>query len=389
MAREFFESSNANSQVTAFWDSLDGSAFSPRLVEKVWTANRCSQLNCQLIASMPLRFEGTTEPAWVSNPDPVWYPNGIGDAVFSAMWSKYNWGDAFLYVTSRYANGLPSAWTVLDPAAMTVQLINGQRYYTSNGVPLSGDDVVQVSRDPRGGLRGTSALRTYAASLSGLLAASELAKVMMSEGSVPNAVLKSARKLTEDQAVALQNQWVDRTAVRRGAPAVLPPEIDFEMLSFSPADLLLLDAQEWDAKTIASAFGVPAFMLNMSLEGGLTYQNPEMLFEVWWRQELKPAAEQLSDALSAQMLPRGASVTFDARAILAPAQADIHKNAIEALAAGAITVDEYRRIVWQLDSIADPSALGDLTEPGSAGASPADQPSQTVIELRPTQAVST
>ena len=62
---------------------------------------------------MPLRFFGTREPAWVANPDPVWFPNGIGDAVYMAIDQMYRWGDAYLYITARYADGYPSAWTVL------------------------------------------------------------------------------------------------------------------------------------------------------------------------------------------------------------------------------------------------------------------------------------
>ena len=70
------------SQIPAFWEATYGSAVAPaQLAERVWVANRCVQLNSQQIASMPLRWhpgadveEATTqEPAWVSNPDPLWY----------------------------------------------------------------------------------------------------------------------------------------------------------------------------------------------------------------------------------------------------------------------------------------------------------------------------
>jgi hypothetical protein len=109
LERDAFTSSLMNSEVAAFWAGLSGTGYSPRLAERVWASNRCMQLNCQLIASMPLRFSGTYKPEWVSNPDPVWFPNGIGDAVFAAMWSMYGWGDAFLLVTLGYANEFPQS----------------------------------------------------------------------------------------------------------------------------------------------------------------------------------------------------------------------------------------------------------------------------------------
>jgi hypothetical protein len=50
----------------------------------------------------------------------------------------------------------------------------------------------------------------------------------------------------------------------------------------------------------------------MALQGGLTYQNPAALGEMWWRFELRPTATRIADALSAQMLPRGQWVSFRA-----------------------------------------------------------------------------
>lgn len=382
-------------QVSAFWDSLWGQAamlgatWSPRLQDRVWTANRCLQLCSQQLASMPLRFFGGYEPAWVANPDPVWYPNGIGDAVFAATWSQLGYGDAFLYVTDRYANGFPSAWTVLDPLPMNVKAEGGRRSYRSGQTELDPDRVIQISRDPRGGLRGTSALSSYASAAWGLTAAGELGRSMTSGGGVPNAVLKSTRKLNAGQAEALQQQWVNaRLRSGIGAPAVLPPEISFEQLSFNATDLALLDQQQFDAKVIASAFSVPAFMLNLELQGGLTYQNPETLFEVWWRSELRPVAGRIQRALSANMLPRGSWVEFDARAVLAPSFQGQVQTWLELLKGGVVTVDEVRAAILHLPPLDQGPALDELTEPPTAAASPADGgPNGIVQELRPAMAV--
>jgi HK97 family phage portal protein len=364
--------------------------WSPRLADRVWVANRCMQLNCQQIASMPLRFFGASEPAWCSNPDPVWYPNGIDDAVFSAAWAMYSYGDAFLYVTDRYANGYPAAWTLLEPWSMNVTLVDGRREYRSAEVELNHEDVVQISRDSRGGLRGTSALWSYASVTWGMLGGAELARQLVGgAGTVPNAVLKSTRKLTQEQATAIQDQWVAaRARSGVGAPAVLPPELEFQQLSFSAQDLELLNLQEYDARAIATAFGVPAYMMNMPLRGGLTYQNPETLFEVWWRTELRPASSKISRALSANMLPRGSWVEFDARAVLAPTFPNQVTAWLELQKEGVVTADEVRAAVLHLPPLAQGESITELTEPPIADASPADQqPTATVQELRPSMTV--
>ena len=77
------------------------------------------------------------------------------------------------------------------------------------------------------------------------------------------------------------------------------------MLSINPSDMALLETQEWNAKVLATAYGVPAVMLNMGVEGSHIYQSPSALGEMWWRFELRPTATRIANALSAQMLPRG------------------------------------------------------------------------------------
>lgn len=281
------------------------------LAEKVWVANRCIQLNAQQIATMPIQFHGVDEPAWVSSPDPSWFPNGIADALFSIVAQLYGWGFSCQYVTDTYSDGFPRTWTVLDSAALQIRLVDGRRRYKIGERGLDPRRVIQIDRDPGQRTHGTSALTSYSQNAWGLLAAGNQSMVV-NQGGVPQAVLKSERKLNKEQAEQLQSQWMDRTNSRGGAPPVLPPEISFETLSFNPADLALLETQEFNARAIATAFGVPAMLLNMPVTGGLTYQNPAALGEMWWRFELRTLATRIANAWTAQLLPRGQWVTFDA-----------------------------------------------------------------------------
>jgi HK97 family phage portal protein len=375
--------------IADFWATLSGAygASNPTLLERVWVANRCQHMNSNSISTMPLRHFGSSrEPAWVSNPDPAWYPNGIADAMYAIVWSMYGWGDAFVLITSRYENGYPSAWTVLDPVPMDVTVRNGRRRYRSGENVLPSSDVVQLTRNPTGGVRGTSALSAYAAYTNGLLAAADLGRVMMASGGTPNAVLKSKKKVNADQAAAIQASWMSKASNRRGAPAVLGPDLEFEQLAFSPADLMLLEAQGFDAQVIATAYGVPAQMINMSIEGGLNYQTPVLMLEQWWRTELRTTAVRIAQGLSANMLPKGQYVEIDARNFLAPS----FKEAVEAwkiilAEMGAGSVEEFRAAVLNLPPMEQAEAIQELLTPPSAGASPAQQ-SPSVVELRPASA---
>ena len=346
---------------------------SPQMAERVGTAARCLQLVAQQIAAMPLRYRGTSEPLWVSNPDPAWFPNGIGDAVFASVASIYAAGDAFLLATDRYETGYPRAFTVLDPYAVTVTAdANGDgRRYRVKSHDLDPDDVLQISRNPNGGLRGTSALAAYSTNVRAAFEAESFAADFYTGGGVPWAVLQSSRRLDAGQAADLQAQWSARVGLRGGAPAVLPPDVTFSQFQFSPKDLLLLESREWDAKQIAAAFGVPAFMLNMDQGGGLNYSNPEMLFDTWWRTELYPSARRFEAALSS-WLPRGNWVEFDPSILLRPDLAAMSRVWLDLLDAAVVTVDEVRAAVLDLPPLAEAPALEMIDEPPGANANDVD-----------------
>lgn len=309
-----------HSLIPNFWseNGLSASASwmlgNAQLAERVWVANRCIQLNAQQIATMPIQFHAassTLEPAWVSSPDPFWYPNGIADAVFAMVEYIYGWGFACLYVTDFYADRFPRTWTVLDSAAVQIRVEDGARVYKYGAELLDARRVIQIDRNPGARAHGTSALKAYAQNAWGLLAAGNQS-MTVNQGGVPAGYLAPQKKVTAEQASDIQTQWMAATGSRNGAPPVLPPDLEFKQLSFNPADLALLDTQEFNARAIATAFGVPAMLLNMPVTGGLTYQNPAALGEMWWRFELRTLATRIANAWTAQLLPRGQWVSFDA-----------------------------------------------------------------------------
>jgi len=286
-----------------------------RLAEKVWVTATCQDLNASQISAMPLKWNGPTgtdEPAWVSSPDPGQFPNGIGDAMYAICDQIDGWGYSLQYVTDFYADGYPRRWTVIPSSSCTPRFDeNGRREYKVGERTLDPARVVQIDRNPTTAAHGTSAIRAYAQVAYSLLAAGNQSQ-SVSTGGIPQSVLKSARKLTAEQAEALQLQWAAATTRRNGLPPVLPPELDFEVLSINPADLSLLETQEWNARVLATAYGVPSVILNMAMQGGLTYQNPTALMQMWWLTRLRTRAKRIVDAFTAQMLPRGQWVSVDA-----------------------------------------------------------------------------
>lgn len=293
------------------------------LADRTWVTNRCLQLNSQQIGSMPLRFESPNvaadvEPAWVSNPDPLYYPNGISSLIRALVRDYYGWGWCLLYVTARYANGYPRNFTRIPASRCEPVWDDTGRYrvYKLGQEYLDPGNIIQIDRDCGDGwsAHGTSAIKSYAQLAWGLQAAGNQA-MSVNNGGVPTSVLKVTdpnRKVDKEQAEALGTQWDNRTRAGSGGPAVLPYGLDFDPLGWNPKDMALIDTQEFNALALAAAFGVYAVQLNMAVKDGMTYQNPAMLGEMWWRFELRPTAKGFADALTAQALPSGQWVWFDA-----------------------------------------------------------------------------
>jgi hypothetical protein len=286
------------------------------LAKNVWIANRCQKLNAQAIASMPLEWngpDGVDEPMWISAPDPNLFPNGVGDALHCIVDFMYGWGFACLYVTSTYANGYPRNWTVLPSSLLFIDFDeDGRRRYRWNGSsePLDASRIVQIDRNPSTAAHGTPALSAHAQLAWGLLAAGNQS-MTMSQGGIPSALLKPQKKISKEQAAALAVQWDAATLARAGV-RVLPPDLEFEVLSINPAELQLLESQQWNAMMLAAAYGIPGPIVNMALTGGLTYQDPVALMQMWWLTELSTTSKRIMDAFTAQMLPRGQWVAQDA-----------------------------------------------------------------------------
>ena len=315
-----------NSQIPAFWQTTYGPMWlgTADLADRVWVANRCQHMNARQISRMPLQWHGPpvpdSVPYWMARtPDPNWYPNGIGDALYAVVHQLYGWGFSCQYITDWYSTGFPRTWTVLPSSAVQIKMEDGARVYKLGEQELDPDRVVQIDRDPQAGkVQGTSALAAYAQQAWGMLAAGNQS-LAVSDGGVPRALLKPQQRTTQEQREDIAANWAAKMASRDPAtPVVVPMELEYEQLSFSPTDMALLETQEWNARTIATAYGVPSVLLNMALQGGLTYQNPAALGEMWWRFELRPTATAVADALSERMLPAGQFVTFDAGDTFAP-----------------------------------------------------------------------
>jgi len=261
-------------------------------------------------------------PEWINTPEPELYeswPQFVQAAVNSLLLR----GEAVTYATGRYSTssgGAIARFTLLDPDAIEVELVDGRRVVTvaGNEVPREDIFVVRYQSLP-GRLRGITPIEWAAGPLATASALERYSTDIASRGGVPWAILKNARQVNAQQARDAQSSWTAAAARRDGAPAVLGNDWAFETVSLSPKDMALLEVTEFSERRIAAAFGVPAYLVNVEMTSGLTYANASGIRDQHWAATLRTIANLLCAGWSRWLLPRGTRLEANADRYVQPA----------------------------------------------------------------------
>ena len=212
---------------TPAWGQLD------TLVDAAWM---CVDLNASIMSTMPpYATQGTTvvaPPTWMTNPDPDLY--GSWDEFAKQLWWDYQLGEAFVICTSRYADGYPARFHVLEPWLVDVEMGgDGRRRYRIGSID-PGPDLLHIRyKSTSSSAHGVGPLDAGRARMvaAGLL--QRYAARVVESGGIPYYVMKhpielgattDRRPATAVVAVTHEQPWDARGALRwrrdRDAPAV-------------------------------------------------------------------------------------------------------------------------------------------------------------------------
>ena len=281
-------------------------------LRRVSTVMTCVDLNSRQIASFPIYgvrgHRPETLPSWAANPEPEIYADWSEFAKVLAN-SYQLAGETLLYATGRFSNGYPARFIALNPFSVEIDEESGRWYLGDE--ELDPRDVLQIKYQalPPPKRRGIGPLGWTGRNLVSAAALERYTYEIATHG--VRAVLKAPGNLNRGQADDLKANWMTSRATWGGAPAVLSGGIDFETLSLSPKDMALLDLKVYDEQRIASAFGVPPFLVGLEQPGSMVYSNASSLFDHHWRATLRPMAQSFSGALSRWLLPRDVSIEFN------------------------------------------------------------------------------
>jgi HK97 family phage portal protein len=288
---------------TPAWGQLD------TLVDAAWM---CVDLNASILSTMPpyaTQAAGlVTPPTWVTNPDPDLY--GSWDEFAKQLWWDFQLGEAFVICTSRYADGFPARFHVLEPWLVDAEVgADGRRHYRIGAID-PGPDLLHIRyKSTTSAARGVGPLdagrtRMVAA---GLL--QRYAARVIESGGIPYYVMKHPTELSAKQIEGLQQQWWTSRMNNLGMPAILSGGVEIETLQISPADMALLELSQYTESRIAVMLGVPPFLVGLPSGGdSMTYSNVTALFDYHWRAGLRPKVSPVVHALSQWALPRGTDI---------------------------------------------------------------------------------
>ena len=148
------------------------------------------------------------------------------------------------------------------------------KIYSSN-VELSLDDVMVLTESSEdGGLTGQGVIARGYRTIELALNEIELNKNIMNNGSSPISVVKLDKNLSAEAQSRLRDSWTKMYASSQNAGKLLILEqgMEYEKLSFSPAELGLSASRSKTQAELCSLFGVPESMIDSSAN---TYGNVE------------------------------------------------------------------------------------------------------------------
>ena len=321
------------------------------VMERVSTVFGCIDLNGSILSTMPpyrMASRVVTDPLpWMSNPQPEIY-TGWTEMMKQLITSFYG-GDAFLWCTSRYADGTVRNFVVLDPAWVHIEMLGQVRTYTMNEVDITADVLHLRYVSWPGIASGLGPLEALASNIFGVEMMERYEATLASRGGIPWAILTAPGNLSSTQATDLRDNFVAARLSAVGAPAVLSGGVTLSPLTLSPKDMALLELRQFDEARICQLLGVPPLLMGLPSGDSVTYRNAEGIYDFHWRAYLRPKAATITEAISHWALPSTQSLELNRDDYVKPSFAERvngYKTLFEIVdpisGQRAMTIDEIR-----------------------------------------------
>lgn len=224
-------------------------------------------------------------------------------------------GRAFLYITSRTADGFPATFTRLPAGSVQTTDQHGPVFFAPSksvyfqGGEMNPDDLVQFISGVEGIIYQSPLVVEIALKL-------EAARGRNASSSIPAGVLKQTggEPLSGSELADLAASFNAARATNQ--TAALNEFLTYTETSALPDKMLLIAASEYQALECARLTNVPPYLLGVST-GSYSYQSSTQSRQDLYVFGVKPYADCIAETLSGDnVVPRGTFIAFDTEAYL-------------------------------------------------------------------------
>ena len=305
------------SMIGTYYSYIEGPARNRAM--SVPTVSRARDLMASVIGCMSLKMytemwngsEMEKMPlaprTWLRRIDPTLPNNFVLSWLFDDL---FFFGRAFLYITSRTADGYPASFTRL-PAAMVQTLDQAgpvwfapSKQITFQGGQINPDDVVQFLSPIQGIIYMSEQAVATALKL-------EAARFRNSSSAIPAGILRQTggEPLSGQELADLAASF--NLARETNQTAALNEFVTYTETLTSPDKMLLIDSAEFQAMEMARLCNIPPYLAGISV-GSYSYQSSAESRMDLWTFGVRAYADCIAGTLSQNnILPNGTYVEFD------------------------------------------------------------------------------
>lgn len=296
---------------------------------------------CQMTPQVWRGTEVLDPPSFIKRPD---INSPLSHFLEMTVTSLALTGNAY-WLIKRNAAGAISNIEVVNANLVTVEIDDktGKRRYSYNQKYYSPKEMqhLKLMRVP-GYEYGLGPIQKIRGELELALDLREYQGHWFTKSGAATGVLKTDQPLSTEWANLYKERWedvlngVDRTAV-------LGNGLSYISTYLNPSDALFTEVLNSNLQQVARAFGVPASLLSLPLEGNsMTYSNTRDENNQFAKYTLSLYVNEIESAFN-EILPRGQEVKMDAASLLKLNEADRYANYATAISSGWMSVEEVRK----------------------------------------------
>lgn len=214
-------------------------------------------------------------------------------------------GDAYLY-KNRNKKGqvvqlVPLMPNYIKAKGNTDKLITHYEYTpNTDTVDIPTADIIHIRTgvDPNDHRRGYAPIKTVLREILGDEAAGQYSTALLHNMAIPGVILSPSSDAmggpTREEAEAISEMYKSKFGgANRGMPMVLTGSMNIDVVSFSPADMNLIELRRLPEERVAAVMGVPAVLAGLGAGlNSATYSNTRELREYFTEKSLYLFGEQ-------------------------------------------------------------------------------------------------